>query len=185
MRWKWLEGRIDYSGSELRPHWCFEKTGMLGDVIVGFIGACKVEGQNLVDLEDRKNGRVVAGDEMLHLVCEMFGVSLLATVFAQRLLCSIAKDRINQILGRDLVVRDGDDLFVRDGKLSVSIATISPVSGLIHLGLNITTSGVPVRASCLKDLGVDARSIAIDLMERFCQEFDGCIKATQKVRPVM
>lgn len=185
MKWKWLEDRVDYSGEELRPHWCFEKTGILGDVIVGFVGACQVQGNSLVDLEDRRDGKSVAAQEMLHLICEMFGVSLMATVLAQRLLCSIAMDRINQILGKDLVTRDGDDLFVGDGKLSVSIATISPVSGLIHLGLNISAKGVPVKASCLEDLGIDARSLAIDLMGRFCDEINGCIRASQKVRPVI
>lgn len=185
MKWKWLEDRIDYSGDELRPHWCFEKTGILGDVIVGFVGACWVQGNSLVDLEDRRDGKPVAAEEMLHFICEMFGFSLIATVLAQRLLCSIAKDRINQILGNGVVTRDGDDLFVGDGKLSVSIATISPVSGLIHFGLNIKTRGVPVKASCLDDLGIDVRSLAIDVMSQFCDEIDGCIRATQKVRPVI
>ncbi len=185
MKAKWLENGIEYSGRQLRPHWCFEKTGIIGDVIVGFIGGCKVEGDDLVDLADKRDGKTVRGERMLHFICEIFGIPLIGVVFAQRLLCSIAKDSINQCLGRSLVVRKGDDLFVDDGKLSVSIATISPVSGLIHLGLNIDTRGVPVKASCLDDLGIDAASLGIDVMSRFCEEVDDCIMATRKVRPVI
>ncbi|MGQ9602738.1 MAG: DUF366 family protein [bacterium] len=185
MKAMWLEEQIDYSGKELRPHWCFEKTGIIGDVIVGFIGGCRVECNDLVDLVDRREGSIIAGEKMLHFICEIFGIPLIGVVFAQRLLCSIVKDRINQTVGDSPVVRKGDDLFVADGKLSVSIATISPVSGLIHLGLNIDLKGVPVRAACLEDLRIDAASLAADVMSCFCDEVDDCIMATKKVRPVI
>jgi hypothetical protein len=146
MRAKFVEERMDYSGRELRSHWLMERFGMVGDAIAAFAGSCKVVGVDLVDREDFMLGNTVEADRMLHFIVEIFGTGLLGIVFAQRLLCTIVRDLINSGCGRDLVDRRGDDLYVGDGKLSVSVATVSAVSGLIHLGLNITRTGVPVKA---------------------------------------
>lgn len=176
--------RIDYTGRELRPHWLMERFGLVGDAAVGFIGSCNVSGEDLVDLEDRALGNTVAGDRMLHFIAEIFGIGLPGIVFAQRLLCTIAKDAI-EAAGEVVIRRDGDDLFAGDGKLSVSVATVSPVSGLIHMGLNITTDGVPVEAACLTDLGIDAVRFAPAVLSGFAGEIEGAIEAAKKVRPVM
>ena len=49
--------------------------------------------------------------------------------------------------------QDGDDIFIGDAKLSVSIATASISSMKIHFALNITTKGTPidVQTSSLED----------------------------------
>ena len=49
--------------------------------------------------------------------------------------------------------QDGDDIFVGDGKLSVSIATASISSMKIHFALNITINGTPddVKTASLED----------------------------------
>jgi hypothetical protein len=82
------------------------------------------------------------------------------------------------------VERRGDDLFVGDGKLSVSVATVSTISGLIHLGLNITCEGVPVKAASLDDIGVDYAALARKILTMFAEEIDSCRDASKKVRPV-
>ena len=184
MKTLFTQESIDYTGRELRPHWIMERFGLVGDAVVAFTGSCNVSGQDLVDIEDRTLGNTVAADRMLHFLAEIFGIGLPGIVFAQRLMCITAKDAV-EAAGRAVVKRDGDDLFVGTGKLSVSVATVSPVSGLIHMGLNITTDGVPVEAACLADLGVDAGLLAREILAGFAREIDGSIGAARKVRPVI
>jgi hypothetical protein len=176
--------RIDYSGKELRSRWLMERFGLVGDSIVAFAGSCSVKGEDLVDREDFMLGNTVEGDLMLHFIAEIFGVGLPGIVFAQRLLCTIVRGLIDGACGKATVERSGDDLYVGEGKLSVSVATASAVSGLIHLGLNITTKGVPVKAAGLADLGIDYKWLAHEVLSRFAEEIDTCLDAAGKVRPV-
>jgi hypothetical protein len=177
--------RIDYTGRELRSGWLKETFGLDGDAIAAFTGSCDVSGEDLVDLEDYRLGNVVAGDRMLHFIVEIFRVGLPGIVFAQRLLCGIAKEILNRSTGGETVVRVGDDLYVGNGKLSVSVATASPVSGLIHLGLNIDREGVPVEAAGLADIGIDHTRLARQVITAFASEIDSCRDAATKVRPVV
>jgi hypothetical protein len=191
------ERRIDYTGRELRSGWLAEALGLEGDAIGAFRGSCMVSGPDLVDLEDLEAGNIVAGRDMLHFIVEMPGLCLAGITFAQRLLCSMVQEILNSAAGRDgrqdeggagvrvlRVERRGDDLFVGQGKLSVSVATVGPGSGLIHLALNVTTEGVPVRAACLEDLGIDPAWLAGEVLRRFAAEVESCQWAARKVRPV-
>jgi hypothetical protein len=181
----YLDERIDYSGKELRSHWLMERFGMVGDAVASFVGSCHVTGEDLVDREDFLKGNIVAGESMLHFIVEIFGVSMPGIVFAQRLLCTIVRESIDSACGKAAITRKGDDLFVGDGKLSVSVATVSPVSGLIHLGLNMTSAGVPVKAASLDELGVDHQRLAREVLMRFGDEVDSCLDAARKVKPVI
>ena len=185
MKSKLVDQRITYTGKELRSHWVMERFGIEGDCMVAFIGPCDVSGEDLVDREDFVLGNVVRGDLMLHFICEIFGVGISGIVFAQRLLCADVAAIINSSVGREAVVRRGDDLWYLEGKLSVSVATVSPVSGLIHLGLNITKTGVPVNAASLTELGVEPGSIAAGVLEVFSSEVEGSLAASRKVKPVL
>lgn len=200
MNSRFIEEAVPYNGVELRSGWIRELSGLEGDAIVAFHGPCSVKGDALVDLEDLEAGLTVEGDSMLHFIAEISGVGLPGIAFLQRLLCIIAGNAVEEAWGRAgedesgskgrrRVRRDGDDLYVGDGKLSVSIATVSPVSGapesgLIHLGLNITTAGVPVRAACLEDLGVDFRRLAPSILAGFVREVEGGLHASGKVKRV-
>ena len=181
---------IDYTGRELRSGWLAEALSLEGDAIGAFRGSCMVSGADLVDLEDLEAGNIVAGRDMLHFIVEIHGLCLAGITFTQRLLCSMVQEMLNSAVGRGRagagarVDRRGDDLFVGDGKLSVSVATVSPGSGLIHLALNVTTEGVPVRAACLGDLGIDPGWLAGEVLKRFAAEVESCNKAVGKVRPV-
>jgi hypothetical protein len=160
-----------------------ERFGISGDAVVAFRGRCNVTGDDLVDMEDRRLGNVVAADSMLHFIVEVFGVGLPGMVFCQRLLCAVVKDLLK---GKGVdIERRGDDLFSGKGKLSVSVATVSPVSGLVHLGLNIVKDGVPVEAACLEDLGVEPVALASEVLSCFVGEIEGSLDAARKVRPVM
>jgi hypothetical protein len=184
MRTLFVQDRIDYTGRELRSHWIMERCGLVGDAAVGFVGSCDVSGDDLVDLEDRSLGNTVTGERMLHFIVELFGVTLTGIVFAQRLLCVAGREAVAAASGVT-VRRDGDDLFVGTGKLSVSVATVSPVSGLIHMGLNITKDRVPVEAACLEDLKIDPPGLAGEILASFAQEIDGSLEAARKVKPVI
>ena len=83
-------------------------------------------------------------------------------------------------------IRNGDDLFVNDKKLSVSIATKSVNSVLIHTGINIISEGAPIEASGLKsDLNMtNIKEFAIKVMKNYNEELDDIILASTKVRGV-
>jgi uncharacterized protein len=80
--------------------------------------------------------------------------------------------------------RDGDDIFVNDGKLSISIATVSPMSTLIHFALNCTNEGTPedVETAAFDELGIDPKIYATKLMELFAKEVSEIEFATCKVK---
>jgi hypothetical protein len=86
----------------------------------------------------------------------------------------------------NFVVRRGDDLLINGAKLSVSIATKSVTSVLIHAGLNILSEGAPVKAAGLKsELNInDVKEFAAEVMERYSDELDDIILAGTKVRGV-
>ena len=84
------------------------------------------------------------------------------------------------------ITRDGDDLFYENRKLSVSIATKSITSCLIHTGLNIIKEGAPISVSDLSEIGiVDIKKFANEIMQKFQDESQSIKMATYKVRGVI
>jgi hypothetical protein len=118
---------------------------------------------------------------MLHFLCEFFDPDLPKTILRQRLLVAIAAEQLAGVTG---LRRNGDDLYVGERKLSVSIATVSPVSSLIHFALNIDPTGAPVPAVGLAELGVEPEQFARRLMTAFAEELESIDAARCKVRPV-
>lgn len=183
MKTPYLHERITYTGRELRPLWCREQAGVAGDALVAFLGPCEVSTEHLVDSEDALAGDFIRAGLMLHFIGEHFGWTLREMILAQRLLVSLTADRLNE--GRPaMVARRGDDLYIGEGKLSVSIATVSPVSGLLHFGLNVDASGAPVRAATLSDAGAEPEALAAAVLEDYAREMAGVETARTKVRPV-
>ena len=78
------------------------------------------------------------------------------------------------------------DLFYERKKLTVSIATKSINSILIHTGINIDSEGAPVKASGLtSELGItDIKELANEILEKYSQEISDIIMASTKVRGV-
>ena len=184
MKTKLIENEIKYIGSQLAPHWIYKNFKMQGDAIVAFLGECKVDLTEMVDIEDVINNEPIYSKYMLSFITEQFGVNLSEGVFRQRLLICIIKVLLEE---RGIfVVRNGDDLMIDGRKLSVSIATKSTTSILIHTGLNILSEGAPVKASGLtSELGIaDVKEFAIEVMKRYSEEIEDILLATTKVRGV-
>jgi hypothetical protein len=136
----------------------------------------------MVDMEDLVVNAEIKSDRMLHFIVEIFRTDLVAAVALQRLLVSMAQNILLRS-GHNLK-RNGDDLYLGEKKLSVSIASGSAVSVMIHLGLNIENSGTPVPTCSLKDLGLEPKAFALLLMSEFSAEYSSIVEATQKVRPL-
>jgi uncharacterized protein len=183
MKYKFIEKTINYDGAQLKPLYSYVEHKLHGDSIVSFIGGCDVSLEHMVDAEDFVVNALIKGDKMLHFIVEMFGQNLMTAVALQRLLVSQA----HVILAQKNValIRDGDDLYLNNKKLSVSIASSSVVSSMIHLGINIENTGTPVPTCALSDFGVDAKSFSEELMLKFSKEYISIQEATQKVKPLV
>lgn len=184
MKSRFIEEEIKYIGSQLAPHWIYKNFNIQGDAIVAFEGECDVKLTEMVDIEDVINNEPIYSKRMLNFISEQFGIGLTEGVFRQRLLMCIIKELLEE---RGIfVLRKGDDLIISGGKLSVSIATKSVTSVLIHTGLNIISEGTPVKTAGLtSELGIiDTKKFAEEVMERYLEEIDDIILAGTKVRGV-
>ncbi len=170
MKTKLIEEEIKYIGSQLQPHWIYKNFKLQGDAIVAFIGECEVKLTEMVDIEDVINNEPIYSKSMLSFITEQFNIDLVEGVFRQRLLICIIKELLEK--RGVFVVRNGDDLMINGRKLSVSIATKSTTSILIHTGLNIESEGAPVKASGLtSELGItDIRAFAQEVMTAYAEE---------------
>jgi len=172
--------RVDYDGTQIHSLWAYRTYGVQGDSIVAFQGGCEIPFTNMVDLEDVRAKSRIASPLMLHFICEHFDLDLEKAVLRQRLLAAIVRDE----LGGE-VRREGDDLFLGPGKLSISIATLTPVSSKIHFGINIERElHVNVETRGLKDLGVDGADLARRVTAQYAAQIDGILDARTRVRGV-
>ena len=179
-----IEKETKYHGYELSPHWLYRNFGLKGDSIAGFIGECEVKLGEMVDIEDVINNEPIYSDKMLSFIEENFHSTLKEAVFRQRLLAGIVRDMIKERFPEAKVVRDGDDVYLNDKKLTVSIATKSMTSTLIHFGINVDPANAPVKAAGLEtDLGItNVKEFALELMERYNREVEDIDFALTKVR---
>jgi hypothetical protein len=183
MHTRWLDERIAYDGSQLRAHWILHRTGLAGDALVAFRGPCDVGRAEIADLADL-DGPGIAADDMVHCLWESFAdCDLLLAVHRQRLLAAQAAEVLRALAPLAIVRRDGDDLWIGAGKLSISIATVTPVSSLIHFAVNAAPGGAPVPIACLAELGVEARAFGEALLVRAAGEQASIAVARAKVRP--
>jgi hypothetical protein len=179
-----VEGTIDYTGAQLRSHFIREAAGIVTDGAIAFIGRCDVSGDRLVDLEDASRGETIVAERMLHFIGEQFQCGLREANARLRLFAAIVAETLGEGDGSPAVVRDGDDLFIGDRKLTVAIATASPVSALFHFGVNIDPAGAPVPAVGLAEIGIEARGFARSVLARYAREHEQIELAMRKVRGV-
>lgn len=186
MKSKFLSSNDNYDGTQLVSLRNYLTHGILGDSVVAWVGACDVSFEHMVDGEDLLEQARICGSQMVHFVIEKFDTNLFAAVALQRLFASIVKDYLMATAkNREVALaltRDGDDIFANGKKLSISIATQSPVSSLIHFAVNVRNEGTPVPTLSLEDLGVEPKVFAEQVMEILCKEVHSTIEATQKVR---
>lgn len=184
MKTQLLEQEIKYKGWQLSPHWIYKNFKIQGDATVAFIGECEVKLTEMVDIEDVINNEPIYSKSMLSFISEQFNVGLVEGVFRQRLLICIIKEVLEKRGFK--ITRNGDDLFYEGKKLTVSIATKSINSILIHTGINIDSTNAPVKASGLtSELGItDIKELAQEILTNYSEEINDIIMASTKVRGV-
>jgi len=195
-----LDEETAYTGAQLRSGWIAEAAGLTGDAAIAFLGPCDVAPEHMVDTVDLEAGARISSPRMVHIIIEHPGLNLIHITVRQRLLIAIAGEIINTHLGEPLIRRAGDDLYLRERKLSVSVATVSAGSGsagfslqspcpagsgLIHAGFNARGEGAPVPAIGLEELGLDARPFAERLLAAYASELEGIAAAAANVKPVL
>lgn len=172
MIYKILTEPLKYDGSQIAPLWAYSM-GIMGDSIVIFHGPMDVSFENMKDFEDEKAEKTIMGDDLIHIIVERFDspASMRLAYYMQRLLITCVRDVLEKRGIR--TTRNGDDLFIDGGKLTVSIASAGVSSEKIHCGINITTKGTPedVRTAALGDFGIeDWKPIAREIAETFSHE---------------
>jgi len=178
---KFIKKELLYDGSQLRSHWIFEKFSIQGDAIVSFIGPCDIKEEFMCDLEDKIMGLKISGKRMVHFIGEFFNADIVRGVCLQRIFISVLKEIIEESTS-NVLTRKGNDLFYKNKKLSISIASVSPLSALIHIGLNLVSEGAPIKVSSLMDLGIDVKKFIKDSLSKMKSEYEGIIRATSKVK---
>ena len=195
MKGKYLKGKIiEYDGSQLAPLWAYTSFDVAGDSIVSFRGPCNILEENMLDVADRKKNAIISSPDMIHFIVEIFGYDITKAVLAQRLLITTVMDTIRDAGIEDdaEIEREHDNIYAyapgdeERGKLSISVATCSPVSGLIHLGLNISSEGTPVKTVGLNEIGIkDIDGFVVEVARRFIDEMKNVAIDSSKVRPVI
>lgn len=183
MKTLFIAEKMGYSGSELAPHWIYRNYSLLGDAVVAFIGEVNVPLDRMLDVSEAQDQSFIYSPLMLSFIIEHFDHDLSLAIYRQRLFLVCVKEVLEQL---DIkVTRRGDNLFVGRDKLSVSIATATTISTLMHIGLNIETTGTPVKTCGLRELGVvDIQSFAQNVMLRYSVEMEQIYEARCKVRSV-
>lgn len=194
MKFHFSQDLSPYSGHELRPLHSYMKYGLLGDSMVAWCGPCDVKLSEMVDGEDRRANAKICGDLMLHFLVEIFDTNLFSAVALQRLLATMVLEAVetlaeqnqnlNQNEKRLRLRRDGDDVYWGEKKLSISIATSSATSELIHFAVNVVNKGTPVPTAALEDFKIQPNLFAKRVGERFVAEVDSIRAACRKVFPL-
>ncbi len=181
MKSRFITDRIKYDGTQLSSHFAYKNFNIPGNSIVAFIGPVDVRLTEMVDIEDVILKERISSDGMLNFIIEIFNADLTVAICLQRLFMSIIMEELNRLLKGLYITRDGDDLYYQERKLSVSIATVSPVSSLIHCALNIKPTGAPVKISCLEEMGINAPDLADVILRKFVKEYEEIDFARVKV----
>ena len=157
---KHVDEIFEYDGSQINPSWAFQEFGIYGSSIVTWIGPVNITPDNLKDFADV--GLEIKSNNMVNFICEFFD------------------QQPREILTEYGVAttREGDDIFVDNRKLSISIASVSLSSAKIHFALNLEDKGTPddVATIGLYDIRVDGKQIfdennLLDLINQTADRF--------------
>jgi hypothetical protein len=188
MKYKKLEEPLLYDGSPIEPFWAFKEHKIKGSSIVAWIGPMNIKPAELIDYEDV--GLEIKSDKMMHFIVEHFDrqpADIKTCYHRQRILVMIVKDILSE-LGIN-TSRDGDDLYFKGKKLSVSIATCSNSSMKIHFGMNVHDKGTPNDVEtiglleCSKNLDDEKINGLIDkICENYINEIESIEEDITKTR---
>jgi len=164
-----------YDGTQLAPLWALTK-GVKGDSLVVFKGP-----MNVVDIKDAED-RDIRGGELIHFIMERFAhpPTMMEAYLIQRLFLSCLCDVLREE-GFD-VRRESGDLYIGEGKLTVSIASISTSSEKFHCGVNLTTSGTPEYVKISAIDVEDWRGLAEKVAKKFVSELQDIQMDISKTR---
>jgi hypothetical protein len=121
---------------------------------------------------------------MLHFIFESFHFSLREMVLWQHLFAAIVMETVANKEKKLPCIRQGNDIYIGEKKLSISVATISSISTLLHFGINISSKNTPVPTISLNDLEFDVNLFAKKILSRLKEEYDIAEKALYKVKSV-
>lgn len=157
---KHVDEIFEYDGSQINPSWAFQEFGIYGSSIVTWIGPVNITPDNLKDFADV--GLEIKSNYMVNFICEFFDQqppNMRIAYLRQRLLVMIFREILAEY-GVE-TKREGDDIFVDDRKLSISIASISLSSAKIHFALNLEDKGTPddVETIGLYDINVNSKRV--------------------------
>lgn len=139
---KHVEDIFEYDGSQINPSWAFQEFGIYGSSIVTWIGPVNITPDNLKDFADV--GLEIKSNYMVNFICEFFDqqpTNMRVAYLRQRLLVMIFREILTEKGVK--TTREGDDIFVDNCKLSISIASVSLSSAKIHFALNLEDKGTP------------------------------------------
>lgn len=139
---KHIEEIFPYDGSQIDASWAFREFGIYGSSVITWIGPVNITPDNLKDFADV--GLEIKSNHMVNFICEFFDcqpANMRIAYLRQRLLVMIFREILFEYGVTSK--REGDDIFVDGGKLSISIATASLSSMKIHFALNLEDKGTP------------------------------------------
>ena len=183
---KHIDEIFEYDGSQINPSWAFQEFGIYGSSIVTWIGPVNITPDNLKDFADV--GLEIKSNYMVNFICEFFDqqpANMRVAYLRQRLLVMIFREILTEygITTR----REGDDIFVCNRKLSISIASISLSSAKIHFALNLEDKGTPddVETIGLYDIKVNNQQIfnennLLDLINETVDRFINEVETIEK-----
>ena len=139
---KHIEEVFPYDGSQIDASWAFKEFGIYGSSIITWIGPVNITPDNLKDFADV--GLEIKSNNMVNFICEFFDcqpANMRIAYLRQKLLVMIFRE----ILFEKGIptTREGDDIFINNRKLSISIATASLSSMKIHFAFNLEDKGTP------------------------------------------
>jgi hypothetical protein len=174
---KHVDEIFEYDGSQINPSWAFQEFGIYGSSIVTWIGPVNITPDNLKDFADV--GLEIKSNYMVNFICEFFDQqppNMRIAYLRQRLLVMIFREILTEYGVQ--TEREGDDIFVDGGKLSISIASVSLSSAKIHFALNLEDKGTPddVKTIGLYDIKVNNQQVfdesnLLDLIDKTADRF--------------
>ncbi len=160
---------IHYDGTQLNPHWIYRQFHIQGNALVAFIGEARVTLDNMVDLEDVFKKAPIYSPLMTHFIGEWFIDSWDEGILWQHHFVSSIYGALWE-KGIGHLRRRGNDIYYKERKLNVSIATKSLGSILMHTGINVRTENTPVPTAGLAELGLDPTTFATEILEIFARD---------------
>lgn len=191
---------IVYKGHQLAPMFVYNKTQGTANIVF-FRGPMTLDTSDMVDAEDVVNNDNIRSRDAINILAELPFVELVGGVALQRMMIRKITDVLQGAIPNIYWRIEGDDIKFRTSpipvgvkpeykKLSVSIATKSPASVLIHIGLNITAGpDAPSFAGSLTDMSdaykqdAEIYNLMRNMADAITMELNDIYEASMKVLP--